>query len=205
MKINTVSHGAYYAETVFDIEQLKYAGGHGGFIEVLEIKNPPPKHPRYVLYDYWAGSRRVCEFAELEPALNAWQKLFSYPGEKPAFGRTPGLTGCYTCQKDSPWFYRLDLPDFSREQEHKAHYNSTELDMLTSKMRDYFKTFYWTKVEQGKYYFEVQGNPKDKIDELMKELEKLRDFEAIGGLDEAAKKNPEAFRSPNYDVLGSQL
>lgn len=110
-----VAHGGYGRYTRYDITQHKYAGGghpgFGGFIEVLEIKNPPENRQGIVIYDFHE-SNGSCEsfFTEwetLESALEAFEKCWGSRDAEKKLAALPGFKRSVTCGVLSPWFYAI--------------------------------------------------------------------------------------------------
>jgi len=113
-----LAHGAYGRYTRFDIVQHKYAGGGnesgGGYIEVLEIKNPPDGRCGIVIYEYSShGDSVFYEFSNLPDAALAFEKNWGGSG----FSKCEGFLRQVVCNRFyTPWFYavgsQLLLDDF---------------------------------------------------------------------------------------------
>jgi len=112
-----VGHGCYGRYTRFDIVQHKYAGGGneggGGYIEVLEIKNPPDRRCGIVIYEYTTyGNSVFYEFSNLQDAILAFEKNCGGSG----FPKCKGFLRRVVCDRLNPWFYavgsQLLLDDF---------------------------------------------------------------------------------------------
>lgn len=108
-----LKHGGYGAYTRYDVEQHRYAGGGhsggGGFIEVLEIKNPPDDRHGIVIYesDSLHGTR-FTEFDSLEHAKNAFEGYWSMPDKtRQRFPQKPGFMRSVECGRLTPWFYAI--------------------------------------------------------------------------------------------------
>lgn len=103
-----ISHGCEGIYTRFTIKQHKYAAGGwpgcGGFIEVLEIKNPPEGRHGIVIHKEDSGRSAFYEFESLDKALKAWEKSFSFP-EK--FVNEKGFIRRVDCGLLGPWFYAV--------------------------------------------------------------------------------------------------
>jgi len=116
-RVNVV-HGCYGRYTRFDIVQHKYAGGGngsgGGYIEVLEIKNPPDGRCGIVIYEYSTHDNSVFyEFSNLPDAVLAFEKNRGGSG----FSKCEGFLRRVVCNRFyTPWFYavgsQLLLDDF---------------------------------------------------------------------------------------------
>ncbi|MDO8640762.1 MAG: hypothetical protein Q7R33_04395 [Nitrosarchaeum sp.] len=105
-KVN-VEHGGYGKYTRFNIDQHKYAGGHGGYIEVLEIKNPPDNRHGIVIHSYSSreGQARFTEFDTLENAMSAWTNHMNDIWDKKDDKKIPGFIRHVECGWFEPWFY----------------------------------------------------------------------------------------------------
>lgn len=106
----SVGHGGYGKYTRFIIEQHKYAGGGwpgcGGFIEILEIKNPPQGRCGTVIHEENSGRSTFYEFKSLNDALEAYGKFRSLSlTEK--FSKEKGFIRCVNCGLLEPWFYAV--------------------------------------------------------------------------------------------------
>jgi len=100
-----ISHGGYGKYTRFDIVQHKYAGGGIGYIEVLEIKNPPDGRHGIVLHEYSGpGGSIFYEFKTLKEAEGTWEKFFN--GRK-ELGQCSGFIRSVPCGWMDPWFYAV--------------------------------------------------------------------------------------------------
>ncbi len=102
-----VGHGGFGRYTRFDIEQHKYAGGPFGYIEALEIKNPPEGRCGYVIHEYNnCGGSEFCEFSTLGNAISAWEKNWSAGfGKSKRITEEEGFIRRVACYGLSPWFY----------------------------------------------------------------------------------------------------
>ncbi|HPN14844.1 MAG TPA: hypothetical protein PLF71_01875 [bacterium] len=119
----TVSlHGGYAMETRFIMTQHMYAGSdHApfvGFVELLEIANPPPgKHP-LVIFERWNGQARFYEFQDLMSAEQCFGRIFIRLGN--SLSAKDGLIRAIDCGERRPWFYagEGELPegDFMSEK-----------------------------------------------------------------------------------------
>ncbi len=108
-KLN-VSHGGYGKYTRFIIEQHKYAGGgwpgDGGFIEVLEIKNPPQGRCGTVIHEENSGRSTFYEFKSLNDALEAYGR-FRSSSLTDKFSKENGFIRRVNCGLLEPWFYAV--------------------------------------------------------------------------------------------------
>lgn len=112
----SVGHGGRGRYTRYDIEQHEYAGGGSdgvcGYIEVLQIKNPPDGRHGIVVHEYNTLMGSVfTEFRELRDALNAFKKNGASSNPK-----LEGFIRRVECGGLEPWFYavgsQLLLGDF---------------------------------------------------------------------------------------------
>lgn len=99
-----LEHGSFGAYSRYKIEQRYYAGGHGGYIEALEIFNPPENRCGNVIY--WRmdnGNRGFSEFETMEDAVQAAEKgdFFSY------YEKSKGFKRKVKCGYMLPWFYAI--------------------------------------------------------------------------------------------------
>jgi hypothetical protein len=104
-------HGTYGGYTRYDMVQHKYAGGGnpggGGFIEVLEIKNPPDGRHGIVIYQYdTSKGSRFSEWKTLSQAISAWDK-YALSGLNADRGLPlcEGFIRRVQCSALRPWFY----------------------------------------------------------------------------------------------------
>jgi hypothetical protein len=99
-------HGGYGRASRFKAKQHRYAGGGyggcGGFVELLEINDPPDGRWPIVIneYDSEKGSR-FHKFASLETAIAAWEKSLY------RFDNAPGYIETVECGELDPWFYAV--------------------------------------------------------------------------------------------------
>ena len=110
-------HGSYGGASRFDIKQHKYAGGQSesgdwGYIEVLEVKNPPDQRAGIVVYDDNSRHERIFyEWENLELALKAFEEC---RGSSESHKKLPNMPGCkrtVPCGLLIPWFYAIGDED----------------------------------------------------------------------------------------------
>lgn len=106
-----VGHGGYGMSTRYDVTQHKYAGGGygpgcGGYIEVLEIKNPPDGRWGIVINEYLNGDEVFTEWETLEQAIAAWEKYWS-SSRTEGLASLPGFKRRVVCGRMVPWFYAI--------------------------------------------------------------------------------------------------
>ncbi len=107
----TVSmHGGYVMETRFIMTQHMYAGSdHApfvGFVELLEIANPPPGQHPLVIFEHWNGQARFYEFTDLSAAEQCFGRIFVRLGS--SLSKADGLIRIVDCGAHRPWFYAGD-------------------------------------------------------------------------------------------------
>lgn len=105
--VTNMTHGGYGRYTRYNMTQRDYAGGGGGYIEVLEILNPPEERSPYVIYDYRAnGGSSFSEWDTLEAARQAWSHYWrNTQGVK--LEKQPGFKRLVQCGPLTPWFYAV--------------------------------------------------------------------------------------------------
>jgi hypothetical protein len=104
-----ISHGSYGMYTRYDITQHDYAGGgsgeSGGYIEVLEITNPPDERWGIVINE--RIGRVGCVFTEwetLEDARSAFRKFWGSHNTAREFSKLQGFKRRVVCGVLTPWF-----------------------------------------------------------------------------------------------------
>ena len=106
-----VRHGSESWPTKYDIIQHKYMAGEDGFVEVLEIKDPPKGCGSFILHHY----NRNCQsssFSEWKSLRNVLDVFEATSGLTLSFARKHYITfagfDCMTdCkQGEDPWFYQ---------------------------------------------------------------------------------------------------
>lgn len=109
-----VSHGGYGRYSRYQITQHKYAGGGPGegggwgYIEVLEISNPPDDRHGIIIHE--ASSFRGASFTEwetVEDALAAFEKNWGGKDTTEVFSTLKGFKRRVFCGSLSPWFYAI--------------------------------------------------------------------------------------------------
>lgn len=107
--VQNVQHGGFEKYTRFRIEQHKYAGGGCGFIEVLEIKNPPDKRCGFVIYlETNYENTFFSEFETLQDVILAFEKNWSAGRElKDRISKQKGFIRTVECGFLNPWFYAV--------------------------------------------------------------------------------------------------
>lgn len=107
-RVKTVEHGSYGRYTRYDIHQHAYAGGEGGFIEVLEIKDPPEGRCGCVLHEYdTVSGSAFTEWESLEQARLAYDKRCWGIDAAKESAKLPGFVRHVPCGDLMPWFYAV--------------------------------------------------------------------------------------------------
>ncbi len=110
----SVSHGGYGRYTRYDVVQHEYAGGGPGdgggwgYIEVLEIRNPPDGRWGIVINE--CTSRKGGTFTEwetLEHAQVAYKDYWGSHQTEEVFLALTGFKRRITCGALTPWFYAI--------------------------------------------------------------------------------------------------
>lgn len=102
-----VSHGSFGRYSHYEMIQHKYAGGHGGYIELLEIKNPPDNRHNIVIHFYIdSGNSSFSEWETIENAKYAFQRYFAFD-QKEEIDKLPGFKRWIKCGALTPWFYAI--------------------------------------------------------------------------------------------------
>ena len=121
-----VTKGSYGRYTRYDIVQHHYAGGghpgNGGFIEALEIRDPPNERCRFVLYavhqvPFGLEQGFFVEFQSLEDLVSAYKAHWGHNHQRiqsdaPAF---PGFLRLVPCGALTPWFYAVGHQELHRD------------------------------------------------------------------------------------------
>ncbi len=109
----SVTHGSYGGYSRYDLKQHKYAGGGnpggGGYIEVLEIPNPPDGRCGFVVYEYnTSDGYAFTEWQTLVDALNAYERCWSAAGQTgKVFPTLDGFIRRVPCGHLQPWFFAV--------------------------------------------------------------------------------------------------
>lgn len=103
----SIGHGAYGRYSRYDIKKRKYAGGCSGYIEVLEIKNPPEGRCGNVIHEYNSGESIFYEFRTIGDARMAFENSWSSRRTGEKIKEEPGFIRSVICGYFSPWFYAV--------------------------------------------------------------------------------------------------
>jgi len=112
----TTQHGAYGQCTRYDITQHEYAaGGHpgaGGYIEALEVHNPPDDRCRFIIHEHlshhYSYNEWFSEWKTLEDCLKAFEKSWgSVRGARKTLPEQKGFIRMVDCGVLTPWYYAV--------------------------------------------------------------------------------------------------
>lgn len=105
-----VVHGGHNQRTRYNITQHDYAGGgnsqNGGYIEVLEIKDPPDGHCGIVINE-WNTHKggAFTEWETLEDARAAFGMFWGSNRTEEEFPKLSGFKRRVVYNTSTPWFY----------------------------------------------------------------------------------------------------
>jgi hypothetical protein len=108
-----VPHGGYGRYTRYDVTQHKYAGydgedGGGGYIEVLEVKNPPNERNGFIILDYRSHEGTVfSEWGSLAEVLAGYEQFWKASSRKSSVWKDLGCKRFVSCGALVPWFYAV--------------------------------------------------------------------------------------------------
>ena len=103
-----VPHGSYGMYTRYDITQHEYGGGGSGYIEMLEIKNPPDGRCGKLIHHYTNDSGSdFFEFNSVENAINAWKVCWGVNDRHKKISEQEGFLREVRCGGWTPWFYAV--------------------------------------------------------------------------------------------------
>jgi hypothetical protein len=108
-----LEHGMYGRYTRYEIIQHKYAGwnhesGAGGYIEVLEVKNPTDGRGSIVIYDYRDDLGAVfTEWETLESAIEGERRFWGQSDRTQESWEKLGCKRFVRCGELDPWFYAV--------------------------------------------------------------------------------------------------
>ena len=102
-----VSHGGWGQYTRYDIKQHNYAGGGCGYIEVLEINNPPEGRCGIVINEYDCGDSVFTEWETLKNACDAFTRYWGSCDTAKEFSNLEGFKRRVVCNALTPWFYAI--------------------------------------------------------------------------------------------------
>lgn len=109
-----IAHGGYGQYTRYDVVQHDYAGGGPGdgggwgYIEVLEIKNPPDGRWGIVINEHTSHKGGMfTEWETLDHAHAAFKKFWCSDSTEEKFPKLTGFKRRVTCGELTPWFYAI--------------------------------------------------------------------------------------------------
>ena len=101
-----VGHGAYCKYSRYEITQHDYAGGMMGYIELLEIKNPPDNRCGIVINEYTSDNNSM--FTEWETLEDARTTFNKYWGSRNInLLKLTGFKRQVVYEALTPWFYAI--------------------------------------------------------------------------------------------------
>jgi hypothetical protein len=109
----SITHGSYGAYSRFEIKQHEYAAGDGedgswGYIEVLEIMNPPDLRAKFIINEKNSeGENTFYEWDNLDSALAAFKKFSGTSQNEKNFPKLPGFKRMVPYSLLTPWFYAI--------------------------------------------------------------------------------------------------
>ena len=107
----SIAHGGYGQYTRYDVVQHKYAGGQNeagwGYIEVLEIRNPPDGRCGIVINETGSEGGAFTEWENLEYAVAAYNNFYSSHRTEKEFPKLQGFKRRVACGGLTPWFYAI--------------------------------------------------------------------------------------------------
>ena len=110
-KRTMIPQGGHGSLTRFDVVQHHYAGGGntacGGYVEILEIKNPPDGRCGFVMHHFDSSrGHQFFEFRTLKEVLARHDSGFWLSDVEAAY-QIPGCTRHVICGPFQPWFYAV--------------------------------------------------------------------------------------------------
>jgi hypothetical protein len=111
-RASSIGHGGYGRYSRYKMKQHKYAGGQneagGGFIEVLEILNPPEGRHSFVVHEYDTHHGSCfSEWDSVELAVKAFGKSYRSEDWRENIKTLPGFKRIVECGPLQPWFYAV--------------------------------------------------------------------------------------------------
>jgi hypothetical protein len=99
-----IPHGAYAEESSYDVTQHGYAGSETGYMEVLEIKDPPANEHGIVIHQYGIHRGHVLtEWESVVDAMAVFKRLSGYDDDWKGY---PGFKKVHFLGRKTPWFYK---------------------------------------------------------------------------------------------------
>lgn len=111
-QIQSIKHGSFSQDTRHQIVQHDYAGGSDesgwGYIEVLEIKDPPYGCCGIVINECMSHKGSVfTEWDTVENARAAFKKSWNPGFTEKIYPTLPGFKRRVVCGELVPWFYEM--------------------------------------------------------------------------------------------------
>ena len=158
-----IGYGGYGKLTKFIVNQHKYAGsgwpGCGGFIEVLEIKNPPQGRCGIVIHEENSGRSTFHKFGSLNEALKAWEKFWSLSSTED-LAKEKGFIRRVNCGLLEPWFYAVGnqaingdfaFPDYL-DHNHPVYRTGRKVRLVRYDGEEKIKTCWGTTIRKYESY-----------------------------------------------------
>src|SRR3989344_5332267 len=103
-----IAQGGFGSCTRYEVVQHDYAGGGSGYIEVLEIKNPPGGRWGIVINEHTRYKPSAfTEWETLEDARSAWEANWGSGNTENAFPTLTGFKRRIACGELTPWIYAI--------------------------------------------------------------------------------------------------
>jgi len=110
-----VRHGGYAQPSRYQITQHRYGAGgnpgYGGFIELLEIADPPSGSSGVVIHERLENGPEITEWfiewRDLPSARAAAKVGWSMAGKRERLCAQPGFKRLVLCDARIPWFYAI--------------------------------------------------------------------------------------------------
>lgn len=103
-----IEHGAYGQYSRYVVKQHEYAGGGGGFIELLKIEDPPDGRCGIVIHELRGPlGYFFTEFSTLEAAIAAFKKYWGRDFTTREISQAEGFVRRVFCGPLIPWFYAV--------------------------------------------------------------------------------------------------
>ena len=103
-----VTHGGYGMYSRYRLKQHSYGGGHGGYIEVLEVENPPDDRWPIVFHVYICDQgHSFSEWRSVTAAKAAYESFFNLDCGREKLEKLPGFRRFVSCHCLIPWFYAI--------------------------------------------------------------------------------------------------
>ena len=106
--VDVVGHGGFGCCTRYKIKQHKYAGGGNGYIEVLEILNPPENRCPFIIHEY-NGYKGSCfsEWDSVKSAVKAFDGNWGSHNWHEGIEEISGFKRLVEIGPSTAWFYAI--------------------------------------------------------------------------------------------------